>query len=201
MVKPMQKTLPGARRLFANLIRDRQGVAAVEFAMIVPLMLTLFFGVVEFSNGVAADRKVALIARTLSDLTSQSASVSDSDLANFNIVAKAVLTPYLVTAATPLVATITELYIDPTTGVAKVIWSKGSVPLSGNVTIPSQLQVKGTYLIFAQVEYKYVPAVGYIMAKDGNGILLKDVAYTRPRQGACVIYPTPAGAVPSCPTS
>ena len=39
---------------------------------IVPIMLTLFFGVVEFSSGVAVDRKVTLVARTLSDLTSQS---------------------------------------------------------------------------------------------------------------------------------
>ena len=46
-------------------------VAAVEFALIVPLMLVLFFGTVEFSSGVAVDRKVTLVARTLSDLTSQ----------------------------------------------------------------------------------------------------------------------------------
>ena len=39
--------------------------------MIVPLMLVMFFGTVEFSSGVAVDRKVTLMARTLSDLTSQ----------------------------------------------------------------------------------------------------------------------------------
>ena len=46
-------------------------IAAIEFALIVPLMLVLFFGTVEFSSGVAVDRKVTLMARTLSDLTSQ----------------------------------------------------------------------------------------------------------------------------------
>ena len=196
MVTPMQKISLGWRRLFANLIRDCRGIAAVEFAVIVPLILTLFFGLVEFSNGVAVDRKISLVARTLSDLTSQSVSVSDLDLTNFTTVGKAVLTPY---SASPLVATITELYVDPNTGVAKVIWSKGAAPRSGNVTIPSQLQVKGTYLIFAEVEYRYVPTIGYIMSSAG--VLLKDVAYTRPRQAACVIYPTPSsGAMPSCPT-
>ena len=35
-----------------------------------------------------------------------------------------------------------------------------------------------------------------------NGVYLKDVAYTRPRQSACVIYPTPTtGALPPCPTT
>lgn len=197
MMIPMHKVSLRVRGLFASLVHDCRGIAAVEFAVIVPLMLTLFFGLVEFSNGVAVDRKVSLVARTLSDLTSQSLSVSDTDLTNFANIGKAVLTPY---SATPLVSTITQLYVDPTTGVAKVTWSKGAAPLSGNVTIPSQLQVKGTYLIFAQIEYRYVPTIGYIMSSAG--VLLKDVAYTRPRQAACVIYPTPSSgaALPNCPT-
>ena len=44
-----------------------------------------------------------------------------------------------------------------------------------------------------------MPAVGYVMAQAG--VLLNDVAYTRPRQAACVIYPTPgSGTLPNCPT-
>ena len=59
------------RARVAGLARDRRGLAAVEFALIVPLMLVLFFGTLEFSSGVAVDRKVTLVARTLSDLTTQ----------------------------------------------------------------------------------------------------------------------------------
>ena len=33
--------------------RDRRGVSAVEFAMLLPLMLTLYLGTVEISQGVA----------------------------------------------------------------------------------------------------------------------------------------------------
>ena len=90
-----------------------RGIAAVEFAMIVPIMLVLFFGMVEFSSGVAVDRKVTLVARTLSDLTSQSTTVTDTDIDQFlRCTAKAIMTPY---SSTPLNSTITELYIDPTT--------------------------------------------------------------------------------------
>ena len=59
------------RRSAAKLSKDCRGVAATEFVMIVPLMLVMFFGIVELSSGVAVDRKVTLVARTLSDLTSQ----------------------------------------------------------------------------------------------------------------------------------
>jgi len=205
MVTPMKKISLRARRLLRNLVHDCSGIAATEFAVIVPVMLLMFFGVLEFSSGVAVDRKVTLVARTLTDLTSQSISVSDADLTNFTITGKAILTPY---SATPLHSTITELWIDPATSNARVQWSKGTAPRaqSSVVAIPSDLIVKdstgkviaGQYLIFSEVSYLYVPAVGYVMAK--SGINLSDVAYTRPRQTSCVIYPTPTGGVwPSCP--
>ena len=53
------------RALARALSADSSGIAATEFAVIVPIMLVMFFGVVEFSNGVAVDRKVTLMARTL----------------------------------------------------------------------------------------------------------------------------------------
>lgn len=188
-VTPMQKISLRARGLFIRMIQDCRGNAAIEFALIVPLMLAMFFGTVECSSGVAADRKVTLVARTLSDLTSQSTTVSDNDLANFLTTGKAILTPY---PTALLNSTITELYVDATTLVARVQWSKGSAPRGTGTTvnIPPGLKVAGTYLIYSEVNYTYVPAVGYIMAKAG--ITLSDSTYTRPRQSSCVLYNTTA---------
>lgn len=187
MVTPVKISLLRIRGIFADLMHDRNGNAAIEFALIVPLMLTLFFGTLEFSSGVAVDRKVTLVARTMSDLTSRSTTVTDTDLSNFLIVGKSIMTPY---SATPLNSTITELYVDPANSTAKVQWSKGSTPLAvgSTVAIPTALQVNDTYLIYAQVDYKYVPAVGYLM--DKAGVTLKDETYTRPRQSTCVMYGT-----------
>jgi Flp pilus assembly protein TadG len=181
-----------------DMLEDCRGIAATEFAVIVPVMLVMFFGTVEISSGVAVDRKVTLVARTLSDLTSQSISVSDADLTGFFKASNAILTPY---SWTPTKATITELHIDATSLAARVQWSKGTTPRSAGsiVTIPAQLAVADTYLIFSEVSYVYTPTIGYVMAK--TGVNMADVAYTRPRQSACVIYPTPAAgtALPACP--
>ena len=98
-------------------------MAATEFAVIVPIMLVMFFGTVEFSSGVAVDRKVTLMARTLSDLTSQSTTVGDTDMTNFFAASAAIMTPY---PTAPVQSTITELYVDPNTLQARVQWSKGS---------------------------------------------------------------------------
>ncbi len=187
------------RHTAARMRADRSGIAATEFAVIVPVMLVMFFGTVEFSSGVAVDRKVTLMARTLSDLTSQSTSVNDTDLTGFFAASKGIMTPY---SSTPTQSTISELYVVPGSLVVKVIWSKGSAPRGPGttITIPAELKVPDTYLIFAEVSYRYVPAVGNVMSS--TGVNLTDVAYTRPRQSTCVIYPTPSsGTLPSCPTS
>ena len=180
-------TLIGSRlrRRIGAFAADGDGVAATEFAFIVPLMLVMFFGTVEFCSAIAVDRKVTLMARTLSDLTSQSTSVRDSDISNFFAASTSIMYPY---STTPVNATISELYVDPTTKQARVQWSKGSVPIADKtvVGIPADLAVGGTYLIYSQVSYQYVPNVGYVMAK--TGINLSDVAYTRPRQSTCVNY-------------
>ena len=187
------------RRTAARMLADRSGIAATEFAVIVPVMLVMFFGTVEFSSGVAVNRKVTLMARTLSDLTSQSTSVNNADLTGFFAASKGVMTPY---PSTPTQSTISELYVVPGSLVVKVMWSQGYAPraVGSTLTIPTELKVSGTYLIFSEVSYRYVPAVGKVMAPAG--VDLKDVAYTRPRQSTCVIYPTPSsGSLPSCPTS
>ena len=190
MKMSMSKLWLRARVSAAAFLKDRSGIAATEFAVIVPVMLVMFFGMVEFSSGVAVDRKVTLMARTLSDLTSQSTTVSTSDMTNFFAASNAIMTPY---SSTPTQSTITELYVDPNTLVARVQWSKGSAPrtAASTVAIPAALAVAGTYLIFSEVSYLYVPAVGYVMAKAG--VTLRDTAYTRPRQSTCVFF-SPATA-------
>jgi Flp pilus assembly protein TadG len=206
-LKSIRKTWRQARRFALRFVSDRHGVAAIEFAMIIPIMMVLFFGTLEFSSGVAASRKVTLTARTLSDLTSQSVSVANTDLNNFFAAAGAIMAPYVPPPNglyNPTKAVISELYIDPATLTAKVQWSigyQGGVALGVGTpvtTVPGALLVGNTYLIYSKVDFLYKPTVGYVMAQAG--INLSDVAYTRPRQTVCVTYPTPTtGALPPCP--
>jgi Flp pilus assembly protein TadG len=179
-----------------DLSGDTRGIAAIEFAMIAPLMLVLFFGTVEFSSGVAVDRKVTLMARTLSDLTSQNISVTTTQLTNIFNASTGIMTPY---PSSEVNARIVELYIDANL-VVKQIWTatSGTTPPTGTVTVPTALKIAGTYLIYSEVSYLYKPTVGYVMAKAG--INLTDFTFTRPRQSLCVFNPPPSpGAL--CPTT
>ena len=185
---PSSTWLLRLRRHVAALRKDCNGLAAVEFAMIIPLMAILLLGTYEFSSGVAIDRKVTIMARTLSDLTSQNSSVDDTKFKNFFDASKAIMTPY---SSTPVEGTITELFIDPNTLKARVQWSKGTnTHTKGDIIeIPDALKIGDTYLIYSEVKYKYVPSVAWFINKV-SGITLTDVSYTRPRQGLCVMYKT-----------
>ncbi|HYS89940.1 MAG TPA: TadE/TadG family type IV pilus assembly protein, partial [Bradyrhizobium sp.] len=116
--------LVALRRSAARLGRDKRGNAAIEFAVIVPVMLTMFFGVVEFSSAVAVKRKISMAAEELADLAARYKEVPDTEFDNFFTIARAVITPY---STTVLKATITEIYIDPATGLGRAQWSKGDV--------------------------------------------------------------------------
>jgi Flp pilus assembly protein TadG len=206
------------RRSADDMLGDCSGIAATEFAVIAPLMLVLFFGTVEFSTGVAVDRKVTLIARTLSDLTSQSpppnpqsvlATVGDNDLQNIFTASIAILSSY---SPTPTQATISEIYID-SHGKATIQWSKAAVIAAGatQATLtnsshspqdvvtplvpPKLLLATQTYLILSEVSYLYKPTIGYVMAN--TGVTLSDKAYTRPRQVVCMVYITPSPPQPN----
>jgi Flp pilus assembly protein TadG len=173
------------RQQVALLKRDTDGMAAIEFVFIVPLMLVLFFGTIEMSNGIAADRKVTIAARTLSDLVSQNKKVIDVQRDNFFTMGTAIMTPY---SGSTMTMRVSQIKID-NNGNATVDWSDGQGiagrTLGSTVTLPAGLIVNNTWLIWSEISYVYKPVVGYVMSKS-TGVTLTDVCYTRPRQSPSV---------------
>jgi Flp pilus assembly protein TadG len=162
---------------------DSRGVSAVEFALIAPVMIAIFFGVVAASQGVAADRKVTITARTLSDLVSQATSVTSNDVTNIFSAGAAIMTPF---SASALSSTISSVNID-SSGVAKIGWSftsNGTARKANDVvTVPAGLAAAGTQLIWSEVTYTFNPALVL-----PSGLTLSDQFYTRARQSSCVKY-------------
>jgi Flp pilus assembly protein TadG len=195
-----------ALRLVVRGWHDRYGIAATEFSMIVPIMLVLFFGVVEITNGIAAYRDVSTMAHTTSDLTTQSLSVQDSDLTNFFNASTEILYPYVTSTSDPnLKQSIALLWVN-TSLQARVQWAKnsdGSTPSPAGtvVSVPASLQVANTYVIYSSASYLYLPTggIGYVMNKAG--VTLSALAYTRPRLSQCVFYNPPAVLPTTCPQS
>src|SRR5215831_6675875 len=168
---------------FVNFVRDRRGISAVEFAMILPLMVTMYLGVVEVSRGVAIDRKVTLTTRTMGDLASRVTSINNTDMSSLLNAAAAVVSPYDVNQVKVVLSAVN---IDAT-GVAKVAWSDtlhGSARAVGStVTVPPALNVPNVQLIWSEVSYDYSPTFGYVLTGD---MTLADQLYMRPRLSATI---------------
>ena len=67
-------------RILHRFLRKQDGIAAVEFALFLPILLTMFIGVVEITRYIIITQKTEKAAVTMSDLVAQSDDVSTSDL-------------------------------------------------------------------------------------------------------------------------
>jgi len=179
------------RRSLRRFLADKRGVSAVEFAMLLPLMVTLYLGGAEVSQAVAVDRKMTLVARTIGDLTSQATNVSDADMNNIKAAASAVIAPF---DETKLGITISSVIVDAQK-VAKIKWSdknaSGTTRVLGEVVptslLPATLRESATYpiyLIWAEASYAYTPTIGYIITGTKN---LTDQIYMHSRLSECVL--------------
>lgn len=61
-----------------SLWKNRSGMAATEFALLLPVLLFIFFGVVEGSDALTVSRKVSQASNTLADLTAQETEIQTS---------------------------------------------------------------------------------------------------------------------------
>jgi Flp pilus assembly protein TadG len=168
--------VPTALRRFAA---DQSGVSAVEFAILLPLMLTMYLGGVEVSQAVSAARKTTLVAHTVGDLVAQATNVTTADVTNVLNAGAAVAYPF---SASNLKATVTSVCIDSTGTRATVAWSRtqNGTTRSGLVTssIPTALMVANTSLIWGEASYAYRPTVGWTITGTLN---LSDRFFLRPR--------------------
>lgn len=158
--------------------RSERGVAAIEFAFILPLMLTMYIGGLTISQGIAVDRKVTLLARTLGDLTAQFNVVTDADVSNIFDAAATIMTPY---PSAPAKMVVTSVWTDDK-GTTKVDWSvsrNGTAPKSGTaVSLPPGLAAKNTSIVMATVDYTYKPP----LVNDVFGeVALGETIYVKPR--------------------
>ncbi|MEL7454341.1 MAG: TadE/TadG family type IV pilus assembly protein, partial [Pseudomonadota bacterium] len=168
-------------RKFKNAVQNDEGVSALEFALIAPVLSLLYLGGVELSLLMQADRRITTATATMGDIASRATSISDTDMSE------------IFGSTTLLLGS----RIDPTTarlrvssleananGDVLVGWSSAqnfspraigsSVPELPNNVVPD-----GGSVIMAELEYDYSSEVGYLDIADRT---IRESFYLRPRR-------------------
>jgi Flp pilus assembly protein TadG len=191
-----------ALRLRAKLSRfkrNERGAAAVEFALILPFLLTLYLGSIEASSLFTVDRRVEVIATTMADLIARwnpnEGTIPKATVGDYFKASEGIITPYPTTGLKQVVSFLKV----SSTGVATVLWScgyNGGTARGTNTiyTLGTNMKnlSKSGFLVASETSYSYVPVLGMVFT---SAINLKNEALFLPRFG--VTLAAPSGGCPS----
>lgn len=179
---------------------DRRGVAAIEFAFIVPVLLVMYFVTMEASQAIETSKKVSRIGSMVADLVTQQNTITKAELDAIMQIGTTTLQPY--NRSTPkIVITAIEVTTDAAPKV-QVVWSRKLVdgtPAADatkgtTTTVPATLKVAGTFLIRVESDLAYEPVITW--SADGqerlgltsafNKISMGETYYLRPRRSTTI---------------
>lgn len=188
----MMTPLKTLRQILKQFRADAAGVAAVEFALVVPVMLLLYVGSVEASTLISMDRRVQTIAGSVGDLVSRSnIKIAACDIKDYFQASSAIMAPY---PSNNLGQVVSSIYVKPD-GTTEVKWSQsvgGATALTvGNAyELPKEMTdiARDAYVIVATAAYAYTPLSGVVY---DHPIHLRRENFYLPRfGGSIVIDPT-----------
>jgi Flp pilus assembly protein TadG len=166
-----------------DLVHGEDGMAAVEFAVILPFMLVAYLGGVEVGEGVAINRKVAITTRAVADLASRYTTIHNADSTVILGAASTIISPY---PSGPLAVTVSGVKVD-SRGNPTIDWSdtlNGTAHTVGApVTLPGTLNTPNAYYVLGEVTYTYTPTLGYVMT---DHFPLSGQIYMSPRESASI---------------
>ena len=181
-----------ARARLLGALVDRRGVAALEFALIAPLMILLYFGLSELSQAIIASRHTNHAASTLGDLVSQCSNIDDTDLSNIWSATPDVMAPLPATSTT-LTQRVTSVVVN-SSNVPQVSWSQ--VPPNQNspaaypigptpFTLPANVvNGAGDSVVMAETTYNFSFPINIF----NHPLVFAYVTYFKPRKSSTVAY-------------
>jgi len=146
-----------------RIIGDTGGFAAVEFAMTVPIMIMMLLGCVEISDALSVDKRINIVAGSISDLVARTTPVTPRDLKDIFALGEVLIGKY---SPSNLYSEVVSLEPDPATGAMKVAWSmnsRGAAPYHPGDTYPGSwdgMADAPNSLIIAKTTYVYTSAIG-----------------------------------------
>lgn len=174
-------------RSLAAFWRDRRGVSAVEFALIAPLLILMYFGMAELSQAMMAQRRVSNITSAIGDLVAQNNQAGPTKMNDIFRIGRIIMAPFPTAQLSMCVASVSS----NDKGKDTVDWSKPSgtgvnCPAEGTeITVDVGVLPANQSVILARVSYAYTSPVKFVLSKP---LTLTRTYYLRPRKSDVVIW-------------
>jgi len=150
---------------FRRFSAAKSGLAALEFAILLPMMVFLLLGSVDLLDAMSVNRRAENVAASLADVIARDTSVTNAEMTGIWSAVNLLMFPGTDAA---LSERVTSINITSATN-AVVVWSEahnGSTPLAANSTValPAQMMVAGTSVIMADTVYHYQSPLNFLFS-------------------------------------
>lgn len=182
----MRQNIARLTRQMRRLRRDTDAVSAVEFAILLPVMLLLLLGTFDIARAIDVKNRTLLLSRTVSDFVSQNRSITPDQLSKIVQAARTVMYPYSTDAAL-LTIKIESIRQDGEDFI--VDWSYAPADASTNRTLdPDEFTPPDASVVLTKVDYTYnLKFSGFLFSRIGfDKINLHSSNYMAPRWGVPV---------------
>jgi Flp pilus assembly protein TadG len=177
-------------------------MAATEFAMVLPIMTMVFFGMLETSDAMMANRRLVNAANSLVDLIGQETEISRDQVDDVMIGVQRMLEP---NNGSSLVMRVTSVIRDPDNDDRlEVVWSRDSsqgTPYAAGSEFTKlddgTIVHEGASLIVVEIDYDYTSSLTHKVL--GSTFHFKHVVSRWPRQSAQVTL-CGSSPLPACTT-
>ncbi|MGE0740565.1 MAG: TadE/TadG family type IV pilus assembly protein [Hyphomonadaceae bacterium] len=156
----------------------KKGLAALEFAILAPMMVFLLFGSVDLLDMLSANRRAQNVVASLADVVARDNSVSSTEVNSLWAAQGVLMYP---TTGDAMKVRLSSISIE-NSSTARVVWSRGNGLAARNtgstVSLPSAMMRPGTSLIMAESEFTFVAPLGFLMSGPTT---MRHNAYRRSR--------------------
>jgi Flp pilus assembly protein TadG len=184
-----------------KLFHTNDAMAAVEFALIAPVLGTMLLGTIEICNALECHQKVTMVASSAADLVAQTSTISTNQMIDIFNASSAIVYPF----AQNNVSIVISSVLSDGAGNGTVAWSvaQNGTKLPTNAVVNLSQPLMSTCdaagnctpcaknacsVIYTQVQYSYTSPIGKFLV--GN-VKMKDSFFERPRKSATIAYPSP----------
>ncbi|MBX3429499.1 MAG: pilus assembly protein [Hyphomonadaceae bacterium] len=160
--------------------RETKGLAALEFAIIAPLlMVPLLLGSVDLIDVMGANKRAQNAASSLADVVARDTEISNSEITSLWRALDVLMYPNEAGSMEIRVSSISIV----NASTARVVWSEGHGGMTARtanstVTLDSRMMNPGTSIIMVESVYKYDAPLGFLFQ---NQVRMTHDAYRRSR--------------------